>query len=123
QRVCNGETEIIMTMGTEHDALGLGDALAHRPKERGVLGGRRVSDRVGEIDRGGPFRDCDRYDLAQEIEITARRVFRRELHVAGVSARAPDRGARPLDACGATDAQLLLEMEVGGRDEDMDPLE
>src|SRR6266852_7554736 len=38
-----------------------------------------------------------------------------------MAARPPHRRARPREACLAVDLELVLEMDVGGRDEDVDP--
>src|SRR2546427_13012174 len=38
-----------------------------------------------------------------------------------MAARPPHRRARPREACLAVDLELVLEMDVGGRDENVDP--
>ena len=56
-------------------------------------------------------------DAAEEIEVAARGVLGRELHVEGVLARVADRLDRRLEALLAGHAQLGLEVQIGGGDE------
>ena len=62
---------------------------------------------------------CDH--LAEEVGVGAARVLGRELDVVGVLARLPDRRARPGQHVLAGGPELLLDMEVRRRDEDVDP--
>jgi hypothetical protein len=84
------------------------------------LVGRRVADRVGQVDRLGAGLD-DRFDdLPQKRRIGAGRVLSRELHVVGMLARQLDRRHGQAQALLARDAQLALEVQVGSRDEHVD---
>ncbi len=79
--------------------------------------GRGVADGVGQVDGGGAGLD-DRFDdAAEEIEVAARGVLGRELHVEGVMPGETDGVDRGLEALLAGDAQLRLQVQIGGGDE------
>ena len=111
-----------MAVGAQHHVRRLGHALADGAIQRGVLCRCGVADRVRQIDRRRPFGNGDQDHTGQEVEIGAGGVLRRELDVGRVPTGAPHRGADPFHAGRAIDAQLLLEVQIRGRDEDMDAL-
>ena len=59
-------------------------------------------------------------DAAEEVEVAARRVLGRELHVEGVVPRVAHGVDRRLEALLARHPQLGLEVQVGGGDERVD---
>ena len=122
QRVRDCEAEVVVAMRAQHHFAGLGDALAHGPEQPGVLRRRRVAHRIRQVDCGGSLRDRDRDDLAEKVQVAAGRVLGGEFDVSRVAAGAADGGASPFDARRAVDTQLLLEMEIRGRDEHVDAL-
>ena len=79
--------------------------------------GRRVADRVGQVDRRRAMLDGGLDDAAQEVAVAARRILRRELHIVGVAAREADAVHDLLETGLARDAQLALEVEVRGGEE------
>ena len=101
-------------VGVRHARRDLGEELADVVR-------RRVADRVGQVDRRGAVGDRRFDDAAQEIAIAPRRILRRKLHIVGEAA---GRGATPsidrLEARLARDAQLALEVQIGGREERVD---
>ena len=111
-----------MAVGAQHDVCRFGHAIRDGAEQRGVLGGGRVADGIRQIDRRRALSDGHQDDAAEEVEVGARRVFRRELDVGRVAAGALYRRADPLDAFRAIDAQLLLEVQIRGGDEDVDAL-
>ena len=90
ERVGDGEAEVVVAMGTEDRAVGVGHPLDDRLEEAGDLVRRRVSDGVGQVDRRRAGIDDGLDDATQEIQVAARGVFGRELDVVGVAARARD---------------------------------
>ena len=89
-----------MTVRREDDATRARHAPAHGLEEADDLVRRRVADRVGEV-HGRRTRLDDRLDdRDEEVEVAARRVLGRELHVAHVAARAADSARRLIEALG-----------------------
>ena len=95
----------------------LGTRLIRPGEERLDLVGRRVADRVGQVDGLGARLDHRLDDVPQEVGIAARRILGGELHVVGEGARQADRVHRHLEAVRARHAQLALEVQVRGGDE------
>ncbi len=60
--------------------------------------------------------------MPQELRVASRGVFRGELDVVGERARQADRVHRNREAVRARHPELALEVQVGGRDEDVDAL-
>jgi hypothetical protein len=78
---------------------------------------RRVANRIRQVDRRAPHLDHRFDDAAQEIEVAARGVLRRELHVEGVLACVADRLDGRFHALLARHAQLGLQVQIRGGDE------
>ena len=101
----------------------LDDALDQRPE----LGRDGVADGVGDVDRRGAGLDDRGVDLEQVVEVGARGVLGRELDL-GVAPELLAPVADPADGLGergrAVDPELVLEVDVAGRDEhvEMRPL-
>jgi len=68
-------------MDAEHHPLDATHPAAQVQDEPGELGGDRVADRVGNVDRGGSSLDHLLHDLAEEVGLRAGGVLRRVLHV------------------------------------------
>ena len=107
-------------MHRDDDVVGAGDVLEDAGDEAGELVRDRVSDGVGNVDRGRAGLDHLAQHAADEIDIRARRVHRRELDVAGVLLRPGDHLARLLQHRLAVLAQLVRDVDVGGGEEDVD---
>src|SRR5437868_87577 len=118
--VGDGEAAMVVTVGRERYPCGSRDALPHGAEDLLVLGREREAHRVRQIDRRGALLDrrCDH--AAQVLEVGAARVFRRELDVVGVAAGPAHGGARQLETVVPADLELVLQVNVGGRDEDVD---
>ncbi len=93
----------------------------HLAEHRAVLLGRRVADRVGKVDGGGALADGHLDTLAEKVEPGATRILGAPLHVVGEGLRAPHALADLLHRFLARHAELGLEVQVGGGEEDMDP--
>ena len=76
------------------------------------IGRQRVADSVGQVDRGRAGVHRRFGDLAQEVQIAARRILRRELDVVAIGARVRDRRRDLRQALLAADAQLVFEVNV-----------
>ena len=92
-----------------------------RVRNAGVLVGRRVADRVRDVDRRRALVERDLQHLGGELHVGARRVHRRELDV--VDERLRVRHRRPRGALDvlARRLQLVLDVDVRRRDERVDP--
>ena len=120
QAVGHREAEVVVAVGAEGGAVRVGHAADDGLEERLHLVGRAVAHRVGQVHRGGAGRDHRLDDAAQEVEVAARGVLGRELHVGGDVAGAPHRALGGGQALLAADPQLALEVQVGGGDEGVD---
>jgi hypothetical protein len=105
----------------EDDPLASGDAFAHRAEHRGVLRRQSVSHRIGQVDGRSAFRDGHFHYLAEVVEIGPARVFGGELDVVGVAPRLADGLARQFEGLFASQPELVLEVKLRGRDEDVEP--
>jgi hypothetical protein len=79
-----------------------------------------VSDGVGDVDGGGAGLDGDGDHLEEELGIGAGAVLGGELYVFGEGAGEADRLGGLVEGLVAGDAELALEMEVGGGEDDVD---
>ena len=99
----------------------IGDELVEPAQEVRVLVGDRVPDGVGDVDRRRPLIDRDLADLGRELELGSRGIHGRELDVVRVLLGVRHRGSRlALDVLSGG-LQLVLDMDVRGRDEGVDP--
>src|SRR5581483_9958051 len=92
QAVGDREAEIVVAVGAEDQPVRVGDAGADGLEEAPHLVGRRVADRVGQVDRAAALAGDGVDDAAQEVEVAPRRILRRKLHVVGVAPRQADGG-------------------------------
>ena len=112
QRIGDRQPEIVMAMRRQ-DGASRRCAADGREHALDVVR-QRVADGVGQVDGGGAGVDRRFGDLAQEIQIAARRILGRKLHVVAIGARVRHGGGDLLEALRARDAQLVFEMNVGG---------
>ena len=120
ERVGDGEAQIVMTVRRERDPGGTGDALPDGAEDLPVLRREREPHGIRQVHGRGTLRDRHLDDAAQVLEVGAAGVFRRELDVVGVATGPAHGGARQLEAIVPADLELVLQVDVGGRDEDMD---
>jgi hypothetical protein len=125
ERVRGRQSEVVVAVDRDR---GLAPQERHRPTyERGELRRDRVSDRVRDVDRRRAGLDDGLVDLEQELRIRARRVLGAELDldIAPELLAAIGDPADRLSECRlAIDPELVLEVDVAGRDEhvEMRPL-
>ena len=121
ERVGRGEAEVVVAVDGD-DRLAAGERL-HALHERAELGRDRVADRVRDVQGGGAGLQHGRVDLQQVVRVGARGVLGGELDL-GVAAELLAPVADPADRLGerlvAVDAQLVLEVDVARRDEDVE---
>ena len=121
QRVGRGEPQVVVAVDADRRLVAdeLDDALDERPE----LGRDGVADGVGDVDRRGAGLDDRLVDLEQVVEVGPRGVLGGELDL-GVAAELLAPVADPADRLGerrlAVDPELVLEVDVAGRDEDVE---
>ena len=120
ERVGDGHAEVVVAVRGEDDRVGVGDVGANFFEERLVLGGRGVADGVRDVDGGGAGLDGDVDHLDEEVDVGAGAVLGGELDVVGVAAGEANALADLVDGLGARDAELGLEVQVGGGEEGVD---
>jgi hypothetical protein len=108
-------------MGAEHRPVGVRDAASNLEEELPDVFRRRVSDRVGQVDRGGSVGDRRFDHAAEEVPIAAGGVLRRKLHIVGELPRALHAVDDLLEARLAGDAQLLFDVQIGSGEKGMNP--
>jgi hypothetical protein len=120
QRVCDRQTEIIMAMRAEGDAVDAAHLALQPPDQFEVFTGRGEADRIRHVDRAGTGLDDGAEQLDEEVGFGARRVFGRELDVLAQGTRLAHAGDRTLDDLGLAHAQFHFAMDRARRDEDVD---
>ena len=110
-----------MAVDADDRLVDAGD-VAHQVGDLGPeLVGQGIARGVGEVQDPGPGLDHRLEDLADKIEVTARGVLGRELDVCGVLGRVLHRGHRQLQHLLPAHLELMLEMDVRGGQEGVDP--
>jgi hypothetical protein len=99
----------------------VGDQPVELGQEVRVLVGRRVADRVGDVDGGRALVERDLEHLGGERRLAARRVHRRELDVLAQRLGLRDRRAGQALDVFARGLQLVLDVDVRRRQERVDP--
>ena len=120
QRVGHRLAEVVVAVDGQNRLV---DAVDPLPDVRDALRPLRrdgVADRVGDVDRAGAGVDDRRQHVAHVVEVGARGILRRELDVLAVPAGVADGFDGRLHHFGPRLAQLVLEVDVGGRHEGVD---
>ena len=107
-------------MHGDDDVVGPGHVLEDPGDEVRELIGDRIADGIGDVDRGRAGLDHLAQHAADEIDVRAGRVHRRELDVARVLLGPRDHLAGLLQHRLAVLAQLVGDVNVGGGEEDVD---
>src|SRR5216117_1038890 len=121
QRVGDRLAEVVVAVDREDHLLHSADLLADPGDALAPLARDRVADGVGNVDRLRPRLDHRRQHVAHVVEVRARGVLGRELDVLAVALRVPHGVDRRLQHFGPGLPQLVLQVDVGGRDEGVDP--
>src|SRR5947209_10238256 len=117
EAVGDGEAEVVVAVHADGHVAPGDDALAHGLHQLDELAGRRVADRVGDVERARARLDRGGEDLAKIVNVAARRVLGGELHVVGERAREAHGVTRHPKDFGARLLELVFEVYVGGGDE------
>src|SRR5258708_38778195 len=120
QGVGYGHAEVIVAVGGEDYVVDSRDTGFDQAEDRGILLGGGVADGVGDVDGGGAGLDGDGDHLEEELGVGAGAVLGGELYVFGEGAGEADRLGGLVEGLVAGDAELALEMEVGGGEDDVD---
>ena len=83
---------------------------------------QRITDRIGDIDGGGPRLDGGFHTTAQKIRVRPRAIFRRPFHIIRVLAREADTAGHPFQHLFRFKPELDPHMQRTGRDKSMDAL-
>src|SRR5204863_9695498 len=121
ERVRDRHAEVVVAVGAQDAPLAAGHALAGDLEERAVLLGQRVAGRVGHVHGARAGVDHRAEDLDQVLRVAARGVLGRELDVVEVLLGAPDGPHRRVEHVLPAHHELVLQVDVGGGDEDVDP--
>jgi hypothetical protein len=121
ERVGDRQPEIVVAVDGQHDVAQIRDRLVQTGQEIGVLQRHRVANRVGDVDRRRALVDRGLAHLGGEFELGAGRVHRRELDVIDVLLGVRDGGAGLPEHVLARALELVLDVDVRGRDEYVDP--
>src|SRR5207247_452946 len=121
QRVGDRLPEVVVAVNRQGHLPDPADPLADPGDALAPLPGDRVADGVGDVDRLRPRLDRRRQHVAHVVEVRPRRVLGRELDVLAVALRVPYGVDRRLQHFGPGLPELVLQVDVGGRDERVDP--
>ena len=120
ERVGHRQPQVVVAVDRQHHVAQIRHQLVQRAQKVGVLVRHRVADRVGDVDRGRALVDRDLAHLGGELEVGPGGVHGRELDVVDVLLGVGHRRAGlALDVL-ARGLQLVLDVDVGGRDERVD---
>ena len=122
EAVGDRQAEVVVAMRAEDRFVGVGDARHDFFKELARVVRDAEADRVGQVDRRRPVRDRGFDDAAEEVAVAARGIFRRKLDIVGELPRAADAVDDLFEAGLARDAELLLEVQIRGGEEHVNPL-
>src|SRR5439155_8861086 len=118
QRIGHRKSQVVMAVHADNSAVA--QRFDDAADQRAILARSRIADRVGNVYRAGARGDHRfRYPF-QIIRIGARAIFRRELDVIYITARQLDRGHGVIEHLFLRLLELVLQVDVAGRDERMD---
>ena len=121
EAIGDGQPQVVVTMRAEDGLVGVGHPRADVLEELARFRGGSVPDRVGKIDRPAAAGNRRFDDAAQEVAIAPRRILRRKLHIVGEPPRERDAGDDRLEARVASDPELAREVQIRGREENVQP--
>ena len=119
QRVGSGQTKVVVAVDRDHHVVRAGNVLQDALDEARKLVGNRVADGIGNVDRGRAGLDHFTQHSPHEINIGAGRIHRRELDVTDIALGPGDHLASLLQDGLAVLAQLVRNVNVGRREEDV----
>ncbi len=118
--VGDGQAQVVVAVDRGFDLAQVRHQLVEGLPHRRVLLRRRVADRVGDVDHRRPGVERDLQHFGGVLEVRAAGVHRRELDVLAVGlGHRHRRLGLSLDVL-AVGVHLVLDVDVGGRDEGVD---
>mmetsp|Transcript_29065 Transcript_29065/g.55105 ORF Transcript_29065/g.55105 Transcript_29065/m.55105 type:complete len:299 (+) Transcript_29065:728-1624(+) len=122
EAVCGGQSQIVLTVGAEHNVLGAGDVLAQFLDQLSELPGHVPSRRVGDVQRGRSRHDDLAKNSIEKFRIGSTRVLGTEFDiVASQTLREGDSlHCNFYDFVGSL-IQLALHVNVAGGNERVNP--
>src|SRR3954470_5314718 len=114
------EPEVVVAVHRKRDLVQVRNELVQAPEGGRVLVRHRVPDGVRNVDGRRTLVERDLHHLGGVLEVGARGIHRRELHVVGVLLRVRDRRARLALHVLARRLELVLDVDVARRDEGVD---
>ena len=120
QAIGHSQAQVVVAMDADHGLVDVGYAVAQHGDDAAHQGWSRIADGIRNIDRRRPRRDRRLDYLAEKIVLRARRILRREFHVAAIGHRPPDTRHRPLDDFLASHFQFELAVNGARGEEHVD---
>mmetsp|Transcript_17305 Transcript_17305/g.44762 ORF Transcript_17305/g.44762 Transcript_17305/m.44762 type:complete len:519 (-) Transcript_17305:21-1577(-) len=123
ERVRGRQPEVVVAVRRPDDLLAALAVGAQVRNQRRVLGGHGVPDRVGDVERRRARLRHRVAQLDEEVRVRAPRILRRELDVVAHRLGVLHGRDCALDALGARDVELVLEVDVRRGEERVDAVE
>ena len=111
ERICNSKPEIVVAVNGENGLIDVRDFIAQHGEFCSIVLRQSVTDRVGNVDRGGAGLDRGFDGTGQEIVFTAAAVFCRPFDVVGELAREGDALGDHGDDVIGLHVQLVLHVQ------------
>ena len=121
KEVGDSKAKIVVAVNGENSVIDIGNVLIDPSDQIAELSRCGVADGVGNVDRGCPCRNGGFDHLIEELRITAPGVFTGKLDILNQGAGVADHLGNDAQDIGSALAQFVLEMDVAGCDEGMDP--
>ncbi len=119
QRVRHCQTQVVVAMRAQRDAVWIAQVFAHSREHRAILFRHRISHGIRQIQyRCAGIHRYAAY-LAQEIDIRPSGIFGGELHLSHVLPAVPDHGGDCFQCLLAGHVQLYAKVQIGCREENM----
>ena len=120
QRVGSGQTQVVVCVRAEDYVPPARRAFDQLPEQRLILLRLRVADGVGDVERGRAGLNCHLQHLLEVLDVATPGILRTELDIAAQADRVLHHLAHRLQYLVARHAQLVLQMNVAGRNEGVD---
>ena len=121
QGVGRGQAEVVVAVDAEDGPVDVGGVGAHVGDQVGKFLGDGIADRVGQIDGRRAGVDGGLEDFAEVVAVAPRPVFGGEFHVVRIRLGVFHRGDGVCQNLLAGFLQLVLQVDVRGGDEGVDP--
>src|SRR5215471_8644190 len=120
QGIGHRQPKIVVTVGRDRDLLDAAKVVANRGDQGGELRWSCIAHRVRNIEGRSACVHNGLQDSTEKLRVGAAGIFRRKLDVGAEGFRQANGGACLLYALVARNAELVLQMNVGSREKDVD---